>query len=322
MNTLETLADTLADLLRADARRVLLGEDVADGGMLGLSRTAAADSELVSRLVSTPLAPASMLAHAGGLAMSGLRPIVLLPHAGQLLEGLAGLREVALLSWRTASELTAPMVVIVPTGPGFGLGSDATEGPEAMLARVPGLRVVAIGRASEAGAIVRAAADLWAGEEPTVVLLPRTIALQPVGDDVPAELGRPFARAHLVRPGTAATVFAWGECLELARQAVERTGLDAAIVDVGVLAPLDRSGLLDAARKTGKIVITHAGPAAGGIGAELAALFADEAILHLDAPVLRVTGAAAPLSASQEPNALPDLDRFTEAIESTAHFGS
>jgi pyruvate/2-oxoglutarate/acetoin dehydrogenase E1 component len=319
MNVLDHLSETLAELLRGDARHVLLGEDVREGGMLGLSRAAAADEALAGRLVSTPLAPATSLAHAGGLAMSGLRPIVLVPHAIALLEGLAGLREATLVPWKTGGEVPVPMVIIVPTGPGFGLGADATEGPEAQLVRLPGLRVVSIGRAEEAGAIVRAAAEFWAGEEPTVVLLPRTIALSTLDREAfKPGLDRPFCTANLLRPGSSATVFGWGECVDLALAAVERTGLDVAVVDVGALAPLDRVGLLEAARETGKIVITHAGPQSGGVGAELAALFADEAVLHLDAPISRVTGSEAPVAPGAEAQALPDFDRLAEAIASTA----
>ena len=318
MNVLEHLGDVLAELLRADERRVLLGEDVADGGMLGLSRKAASDEALVSRLVGTPLTPTGGLAHAGGMAVAGLRPIVLVPHAGALLEGLSGLKDAALVSWRSDRELSAPMLVIVPTGPGFGLGGDAVEAPEAILCRIPGVRVISIADGHEAGAVVKAAAEFWAGDEPTIVLLPRTIALQELDvSRIRSELDRPFAHAHAHRPGKAATVFGWGESVGLASAAVERTGLDVAIVDVGCLAPLDRDGLLDAARSTGRIVITHAGPAAGGVGAELAAMFAEHAILHLDAPVTRVTGAAMPVSRERERDALPDVERLAEAIAQT-----
>src|SRR5690606_32245589 len=92
MTVLEPLATVIADLLRDDPRRVLLGEDVKDGGMRGLSRHAAGDEALTARLVSTPLVPTILAAHAGGMAVAGLRPIVLLPSVASLVEALAGLR--------------------------------------------------------------------------------------------------------------------------------------------------------------------------------------------------------------------------------------
>ena len=321
MTVLEQLAELVAELVRDDPRRVLLGEDVADGGMLGLSRAVAADPSLAPRLVSTPLVPTILAAHAGGLAAAGMRPIVLLPSVGALTEAVAGLRETAMLSWRTGGARTAPVLFVAPCGPGFGLGADAGEAPEAALTRIGGLRVLCVGRAQEAGAMLRAAAEFWLGDEPTVLLLPRSLLLQDLGDEPPVPtLPRPLGASHRVRSGSAVTVFAWGEAVELAERAVEASGRDATVVDVVSLSPLDRQGLIDAAKQTGKIVITHAGPRTGGVGAELAALFADQAILHLDAPVIRVTGEEGPLGPRDEARALPDLDRLTAAITQVATY--
>ena len=314
MNVLEHLATVLADLLRADPRRVLLGEDVRDGGMLGLSRVVAADADLADRLVATPLNPTTLPAHAAGMAIGGARPIVLLPGAGALVEGLAALREAA-----RPGEHDAPVLFVAPTGPGFGLGDDGVEGPEAILARVPGLRVLVVGNAAEAGALLRAAAEFWAGEAPTVLLVPRSLALQTVTPSDTA-LARPFAAAHAVRSGSAATVFAWGECVQLAEAAVERSGHDVGVVDVECIAPLPREELIEQAKATGKIVIAHSGPRDHGIGAELAALFADGAILYLDAPITRVSGLDTPLAAEHEAQATPSLDALTTAIIQVATY--
>lgn len=319
MNVLEQLAQVLADLLRADERRVLLGEDIADGTMLGLSRVAAADKELAKRLVSTPLLPTTLAAHAGGIAAAGMRPIVIVPSAGALLEGMAAVRETAAIEARSGDHRNAPVLFISTTGPGFGLGGDAAEAPEAMLAQIPGLRVLVVGNANEAAAIVQAAAEFWAGEQPTVVLVPRRIALQTVAPE-PNPLQRPFASAHRVREGMAATVFAWGECVELATQAADSCGHDVRVVNVESLAPLSNESLVAEAKATGKIVVVHSGPKGQGVGAELAALFADEAILYLDAPILRVCGSTPPLGAGAEANAAPTIAAITDAITSVANY--
>ncbi len=311
MNLLQHLATVVADLLRADASRVVLGEDVADGTMLGLTRIAAEDPELVPRLLSTPLCPTVMPAHAAGLAAEGFRPLVVCTEATALLDAIAALRE--------AAKLTAPVVFIAPFGPGFGLGGGATEGPESSLARIPGVRVVVLSDANDAGATLRAAVEGWAGDEPTILLVPRTLALAEVGEATEV-LSRPFAAPRRVREGEAATVFTWGACVAHVQAAVANSGQDARIVDVECLAPLDRAGLVEEAKATGKIVIAHSGPARGGVGAELAALFADDAILTLDAPVLRVTGDDGPLSATSEGKALPSLDALTTAITHVATY--
>lgn len=317
MNVLQHLATVLADLLRADERRVVLGEDVSDGTMLGLTRVAADDPELSPRLLATPLCPTVLPAHAAGMAAEGLRPIVICPEASSLVDGLAALREGAKLGWR--HDTPAPVVFIAPFGPGFGLGGGSTEGPASILCRVPGLRVVVVSDPSEAGATLRAAVEGWAGDEPTVLLIPRSLALS-TAEDCADALARPFATPRRVREGEAATVFTWGACLALVQAAVARSGQDARIVDVECLAPLDRDTLAAEAKATGKIVIAHEGPRHCGVGSELAALFADDAILTLDAPVLRVTGDDGPLTASAEARALPDLETLTTAITHVATF--
>jgi pyruvate/2-oxoglutarate/acetoin dehydrogenase E1 component len=319
MNVLEHLSQTLADLLQGDPRHVVLGEDVADGGMLGLTRACASDDALARRLLSTPLAPSALMAHAAGLALGGRRPIVVHGSVLSLVEGLAGLREAGLLAARTAGARTVPLLVLVPCGPGFGLGGDASEGLESVIARVPGVRMLCVGSAREAAAWLRAAASFDDGEMPTVLLLPRRILLSSVEEPVEA-LERPCGRPHRVREGRAATVFAWGETVSLSLAAVDAAGVDAAVVDVGCLAPLPVEALVDEAKATGKIVIAHAGPAAGGLGAELAALFSDRAILHLDAPITRVTGADGPLRASDEAGGVPSVARLAEAIVAVAEF--
>jgi pyruvate/2-oxoglutarate/acetoin dehydrogenase E1 component len=322
MTVVEHLATVVAELMRADPRRVLLGEDVAAGGMLGLSRVVLDDETLASRVLSTPLVPTILAAHAGGIAAGGRRPIVALPAVGSLLEALAGLREIAALSGRSAAQRSAPVLFIAPFGPGFGLGADAGEGPEATLARISGLRVLCVGQANDAGAMLRAAADFWLGDEPTVLLIPRALLLQELDDETPPAftLERPLGAVHEVRKGTAATVFAWGEAVDLALDAAASCGQDVAVIDVVSLSPLDRAGLVAAAQRTGKIVIAHAGPRAGGIGAELAALFADEAILHLDAPIVRVTGDDGPLGPLDEARALPLVDHLSAAITQVATY--
>ena len=126
--------------------------------------------------------------------------------------------------------------------------------------------------------------------------------------------------AHRVRDGARLTVFSWGEALPVALAAVEQAKVDAAVVDVGCLAPLDLPTLEAEAKATGRLVIVHAGPRRGGAGAELAAWLADSAILYLDAPVVRVTGADPPLHRSDEAAAVPDPEQVAEALTRVASF--
>jgi len=320
MNVLERLSEVMAELLRDDLRRVLLGEDVREGGMLGLSRAAMQDPGLGLRVLATPLTPAASLAHATGLALAGRRPIVLLASATALLEGYAALRELGRVAATANGERSAPVLIVAPTGPGFGLGGDGADSPEAALTAVQGLRVVVLSDALEAVAMLRAAAGFDDGEAPTVLLLPRALVLREfMADDFKPSLGRVLGATRVVREGAAATVFAIGAAVDQAFAAAEATGLEVTIVEVSGLAPLDEAGIL-AAATGGKLVVTHAGGRAHGPGAELVALLADRAILHLDAPVLRVTGAEGPFTGRDESSGLPDVEAIAAAITRVATY--
>lgn len=320
MNVLTALAGAVAELLREDVRRVLIGEDVRTGGMLGLSRAAMDDAALGLRVLATPLTPAAGLAHATGLALAGRRPIVVLPSATALLEGYAALRELGRVAATAGGERSAPVLIVAPTGPGFGLGGDAADSPDGVIAQIPGLRVVVLGDAAEATATLRAAAYFDDGAPPTVLLLPRALVLRELDrHDFKDSLGRGLGAAREIRAGAAATVFAIGAAVDQAYAAAEQSGLDVAVVEVSGLAPLDEEGVL-AAASTGKLVVAHAGGRAYGPGAELVALLADRAILHLDAPVLRVTGEAGPHTGNGEVAGLPSVEAIAAAISRVATY--
>lgn len=316
MNVSEAMSQALVELLRDDPRRVLLGEDVATGGMLGWSKRAAEDPELRARLVAMPLLPTTMAAHAGGLALAGLRPIVLLSSAFALLEGLAGLREIGLSASRSAGERTAPVLFVAPCGPGYGLGDDANEAPEAILARLVGVRVFSVGDAGEAVRRLIDAAAFVEAEEPTVLLVPRLVLSTALDDASPS--AEPTEAVRRVRHGRALTVFTWGEGLGPVLAACDDGEIDATVVDLARLCPLDRAAIVEAARDTGRIAIVHAGARDHGIGAEIAALVATEAIHYLDAPILRVCGEDGPHAPCDELLGLPAPERIAAALRELA----
>lgn len=320
MNVLEHLRQTVTEILEADPRRVVLGEDVRDGGMLGLTREAAARDGLAARLLPLPLLPSTLPAVAAGLAMSGARPLVILPSAAALVDGLAALRDAAALSWRSGDQLAVDAVFLAPFGPGFGTGEDAAEAVDALLATIPRLRVLCVGDAAEASAMLRAAVEPAAEPALTVVLLPRALALAEVESaDVPSSLDTPVGQPIVRRHGQAGAVFAWGAAVPAACRAVEQTGLDVAVIDICSLSPLPRAHLVEHAR-SGKLVIAHGGPSEHGLGAAVAGVLAHEAILHLDAPVVRVTGADAPLAAGAEHRGLPSISAIANAIEAAVNY--
>jgi pyruvate/2-oxoglutarate/acetoin dehydrogenase E1 component len=332
MSALQPLARLIAELLREDDRRVLLGEDVRSGGMLGLSRVALEDPQLRARLLGSPLTGIAHVAHAGGLALAGLRPIVLLSSAGALLEALSAMRELGRFAWRSGDRHAVPVLFVAPNGPGFGLGGEAAESVEATLATIPGVEVWSAGRVEDLCGYLRSAsamtrpgdrADSEGTSGPRVLLLPRSVVVRDLLTDVDLAASLEREPTALVREGRDATVFCWGEALLPTLAAAEACArqeppIDVSVVEVGKLAPLDEAELVEFARATGKIVIAHAGSRGGGIAAELAALFADQAILQLDAPITRVTGssqlAASLVTGHDESRQSPTAAAIVEAI--------
>lgn len=321
MSALQPLARLIAELLREDDRRVLLGEDVRSGGMLGLSRVALEDAQLRARLLGSPLTGVAHVAHAGGLALAGLRPIVLLSSAGALLEALPAVRELGRLAWRSGNQHAAPVLFVAPNGPGFGLGGEAAESVEATLATIPGVEVWSAGRVEDLCGYLRSAADLEGASGPRVLLLPRSVIVRDLLTDV--DLATPLERepTALLREGRDATVFCWGEALLPTLAAADacarqEPAIEVGVVEVGKLAPLDEARLVELARATGKIVIVHAGCRGGGIAAELAALFADQAILQLDAPITCVSGSreSSLVTGHDEARQSPTAAAIVEAI--------
>jgi pyruvate/2-oxoglutarate/acetoin dehydrogenase E1 component len=327
MSALQPLAKLLAELLREDDRRVLLGEDVRSGGMLGLSRVALEDPQLRARLLGSPLTGVAHVAHAGGLALAGLRPIVLLSSAGALLEALPAVRELGRLAWRSGGQRTVPVLFVAPNGPGFGLGGEAAESVEAVLAAIPGVEVWSAGRVEDLCGYLRSASDVEGTSGPRVLLLPRSVVVRDLLGDV--DLAAPLERppTALLREGRDATVFCWGEALVPTLAAADACArqeppIEVGVVEVGKLAPLDEALLIELARATGKIVIAHAGSRTGGVGAELAALFADQAILQLDAPITRVSGSSRSglVAAHEEQRQSPSAAAIVEAILHVVHY--
>ncbi|PRQ08038.1 2-oxoisovalerate dehydrogenase subunit beta [Enhygromyxa salina] len=332
------MARLVAALLREDDRRCLLGEDVRSGGMLGLSRVAAEDEQLRPRLLGSPLTGAGLVAHAGGLALAGLRPIVLLPSASALLEALPALRELGRLPWRSGGQHDVPVLFVAPNGPGFGVGGDQAECAEATLTAVPGVEVWCAGRAEDLCGYLRSAAEFLGTDTddhdtehtsgPRVLLLPRSVIVRDLMIDLDLDASLPRAPTAVLREGDRATVFAWGAALAPALAAADacarHSGIEVNVVELGCLAPLDEALLVELASATGKLVIAHAGPRRGGIGAELAALFADRSILHLDAPILRVTGELpanlALLAGHEEHRASPTATAIANAITHVVHY--
>ncbi len=291
MTMVEAVRLALGRALAADQSVVLLGEAIgADGGVFR-----ATDGLLAQfgpdRVVDTPLSEALFTGLAVGMAAQGLRPVVeyqfmgfVYPAIDQLVNHASRLRN------RTRGRLSCPLVVRMPYGGGIHAPEHHSESNEAMLAHIPGLRVVVPSSPALAyGLLLSAIRD----PDPVVFLEPKRIYRAVHEDVVDDGVGLDLDRCQVLRAGTDLTIVAWGastvEALAAAND-LAADGVEAEVIDVCTLKPIDMATILRSVERTGRCVIVHEAARAGGLGAEVAANLADAGLTSLLAPVLRVTG--------------------------------
>jgi len=320
-----TLAQALTDALRMEMRRdprvVVLGEDVGRFG--GVFRvTDGLQKEFgVDRCIDTPLAESGIVGTAIGMALYGMRPVpeiqfgdYVYPAFDQIVNELAKFR------YRSGGEYTAPVVVRMPVGGGIRGGHYHSQSPEAFFTHIPGLKVVCPSNPIDAkGLLASAIRD----DDPVIFMEPKRY-YRAMKADVPAgEYTVPLGEAKVVREGRQVTVIAWAAMVQTALEAAEKgaqRGFDLEVIDLRTLVPFDQDRVLASVKKTGRVVIVHEAPRTSGFGAELAATIQEKAILHLEAPILRVTGFDTPFPYTLEHEYLPDADRILDAVERVVKF--
>ena len=280
----------LARAMAEDERVLVLGEDVGvDGGVFR-----ATDGLLArfgpERVIDTPLAEAGIAGVSVGLAAQGFRPVAEIQFMGFVYPAIDQLvNHASRLRTRTRGRLSCPMVLRTPFGAGVHAPEHHSESTEAMLAHIPGLRVVIPSSPRRAyGLLLAAIRD----PDPVVFLEPTRLyraVREEVADDGTA---LPLDRCFTLREGDDLTLVTWGamvrETLAVADRMAEEEGVSAEVIDVATLRPLDSAAIEASVEKTGRCVIVHEAPLTGGFGAEIAARLADRAITSLVAPVARV----------------------------------
>ena len=291
INMIQALNQALAQELERDPRVVVLGEDVGlDGGVFrvtdGLFQKFGGE-----RVMDTPLAESGIIGVSIGMAAFGLRPVpeiqflgFIYPAFNQIISHVARLRN------RTRGRFTAPMVIRTPYGAGVRALEHHSESTEALFCQIPGLTVVVPSTPFDAKGLLIAAIR---GEDPVIFLEPSRLyraEKQEVPED-PYEV--PLRRARLVREGKDLTIIAWGAMVPVVEKAADtaaQNGVSAEILDLRTLSPMDQEAILASVKKTGRALVVHEAPKTCGLGAEIAALIGEKALLQLEAPVLRVTG--------------------------------
>lgn len=315
----KAIKTALADALAEDDRVFLAGIDVGGGNVFGLTRGLA--EQFPGRVLDTPISENAIIGMAVGSSMAGMRPIVELMYLdfiGVCFDQI--MNQAAKLRYMTGGAATLPLVIRTQFGSGRSSGSQHSQSLEVLLAHIPGLRVVMPSTAADAYGLLRASID---EQSPVVFIEHRLLYEREFPGHIPGER-IPLGQARIVRSGSDATIVSWSRMVSDALEAADilaSEGIDAEVIDLRTIAPLDRSTVLESLSRTNRLLIAHDAVLDFGAGAELAALAANEGFWNLDAPVIRVGGAPSPTpySPSLERAWLPSVAAIVQGVRSQVH---
>jgi 2-oxoisovalerate dehydrogenase E1 component beta subunit len=300
---IEAIRQAMDEELARDERVFLVGEDVGVRGGVFRATEGLFEKHGATRVIDSPLAELSIVGVGIGAALYGMRPICEIQFADFIHPAFNQIvNEAAKMCYRSNGEWTVPMVIRAPYGGGIGGGLYHSQSLEAFFAHVPGLKVVVPSNPADAKGLFKASVR---DPNPVLYFEPkkgyRLIRGELPDDD---DLLVPIGKARISRSGTDLTVIAYGMMHHYSLQAAERMaaeGIDAEVVDLRTLLPLDKETILNSVAKTGKALIVYEDNLTGGFGAEVAAILAEEAFTDLDAPVRRLGGPDVPATPYSHP---------------------
>ena len=315
------LNSALRHALTEDPRVLIYGQDVGALGGVFRVTDGLQDEFGQTRVFDTPIAEAGMVGAAVGLALAGWRPVVEIqfdgfsyPALDQVISHVAKYRE------RTRGQVEMPITIRIPSFGGIRGKEHHGESPETYYVHTAGLKVVAPSTPLDAYRLLRLAV---ADPDPVIVLEPKARYWTKEDGELSAA-GPGIGEGRVLRDGDACTLMTYGamvtRCLEAA-DALAAEGVDARVVDLRSLSPLDLDLIGRCVRETGRVVVVHEAPRTLGLGAEIAARVMEEAFDHLEAPVARVTGWDTPYPpASLEAHYLPSVERIADAVRQTVSY--
>ncbi|MFN2449333.1 MAG: alpha-ketoacid dehydrogenase subunit beta [Candidatus Baltobacteraceae bacterium] len=288
LNNVEAVRETLYEAMKADERTVILGEDVGNRGNVFLITKDFIKEFGPQRVIDTPIAEASIVGIAVGMAMEGLRPIAEIQFADFIYPAFNQIvGEAAKTRYRSNGEYTCPMVIRTPYGGGVRGALSHSVSIEALFYHVPGLKIVAPAFPSDVKGLLNAAID----DPDPVLFLEHKKTYRLIKGEVPdGHYTIPIGKADVKKEGTQLTVVSYGLYVHWALEAahaLEAEGMSVEVIDLRSIRPMDRQAILKSVRKTRKLLIVHEDNKFGGVGAEISAMVAEEALFDLDAPIRR-----------------------------------
>ncbi|MDQ8755644.1 alpha-ketoacid dehydrogenase subunit beta [Sphingosinicella sp. LHD-64] len=314
MNMIQAINSAHHVMMEADDNVVALGEDVGYFGGVFRATEGLQRKYGRSRVFDTPISEGGIMGVAIGMATYGLRPVAEIQFADYIYPGFDQIvSEAARIRYRTAGEWCVPLTIRSPYGGGIFGGQTHSQSPEALFAHIAGITTVIPSNPYDAKGLLISAIE---SNDPVVFFEPKRIYNGPfdgffdrpvtpwakhVASEVPdGHYTVPIGKAQVVREGEALTVVAYGTMVHVVLAAVEAAGIDAEVIDLRTIVPVDIETIEESVKKTGRCAIVHEATRTAGFGAELAALVQERCFYHLEAPVQRATGWDTPYPHSLE----------------------
>jgi 2-oxoisovalerate dehydrogenase E1 component beta subunit len=328
MNMIQALNSAMDVMMGRDPDVLVFGEDVGYFGGVFRATDGLQKKYGLTRCFDTPIGEGGIVAAAIGMGAYGLRPVVEIQFADYIYPAFDQIvSEAARLRYRSAGDFTAPITIRTPYGGGIFGGQTHSQSPEALFAHVAGLKTVIPSTPYDAkGLLISSIED----DDPVIFLEPKRIYNGPFdghhdrpvspwskhpASEVPEDYYKvPLGKAAILRKGSDLTLLAYGTMVHVGLAAANEGGIDAEVIDLRTLVPLDVETIVQSVEKTGRCVIVHEATRTAGFGAELSALVQENCFYHLEAPIERVTGWDTPYPHAFEWQYFPGPARLVEAM--------
>jgi pyruvate/2-oxoglutarate/acetoin dehydrogenase E1 component len=314
----QSLNRTLDMKMAEDSSIILLGEDIGkDGGVFRVTEGLQAKYG-EERVLDTPLVELGIVGMAIGMSINGLKPIPEIQFQDFIFTAFDQIvNQMAKMRYRSGGTITVPLVLRTPYGGGIRGGLYHSQSGESYFVHTAGLKVVTPSNPYDAKGLLSSSLD---SKDPVIFLEPKRLYRSGKMEVPDADIKVPLGKAKLLHEGDSVSIITYGSMVPTVMKTVTENSLDADVLDLRTLSPLDRDAIISSARKTGRVVIVHEAPRTLGMGAEISALISESSIEYLYAPILRVTGPDVPFPYRLEDLYLPNTSRILRAVNRVLEF--
>ena len=312
LNMVQAINQALSQGMAKDTSIIMLGEDIGtDGGVFRVT-----DGLLSKfgpeRVIDTPLVELGIIGMGIGMALNGLRPIVEIQFQDFIYTAMDQIiNQMAKIRYRSGGEYTVPMILRTPYGGGIKGGLYHSQSGESYFVHTAGLTVVTPSNPYDAKGLLMGAMKT---DDPIIFLEPKRL-YRTIKQEVPEEeYTVPIGKANLVHEGDDLSIITYGSMVPTVLDAISKNKVNADVLDLRTLLPMDRDAIFKTVEKTGKVIIVHEAPRTLGVGAEISALIAENRIDYLQGPILRVTGPDSPFPYRMEDYYIPGEKRIMDAV--------